>query len=432
MKKLGMLTVLFLILTCGIVCYSAEITPFTFFSALRSSALAAAQPQETPQSTPSTSSVSLSAETQTRGVWVATAYAIDYPSQPTTDADTLRNECSTLLDRIAASGANTVYFQVRPSCDALYPSSIFPWSRYLTGSCGTAPSDSFDPLAYWVEQAHARHLRLEAWVNPYRICAGANAQSDFDSLPDSSPAKQHPEWVVSCDGGYYFNPGIAEVRQLICDGVSEIVSKYAVDGIQFDDYFYPSTNFDDAATYQASGSDLPLADWRRDNVNQLVQAVNTALHQNAMQSVCRFGISPSGIWRNKGVNAFTGSNTHGFEHYTSSYADSLTWIKNGWIDYICPQIYWQIGDTAADFETLANWWSHQVSGTDVQLVLGLAVYKIGDSQYGEVWANDGCSEIGRQLDLAASIKGIDGCALFSCKNLRDNDTLFQTVQERWK
>lgn len=432
MKKLCMLTALFLILTCGIVCYSAEITPFTFFSALRSSALAAAQPQETPQSTPSTQSASLSAETQTRGVWVATAYAIDYPSQPTTDADTLRSECNALLDRIASSGANTVYFQVRPSCDALYNSSTFPWSRYLTGSCGTAPSDSFDPLAYWIEQAHARNLRLEAWVNPYRICAGANAQSDFDSLPNSSPAKQHPDWVVSCDGGYYFNPGIAEVRQLICDGVSEIVSKYAVDGIQFDDYFYPSTNFNDAATYQASGSDLPLADWRRDNVNQLVQAVNTAVHQNAMQSGCRFGISPSGIWRNKGINAFTGSDTHGFEHYTSSYADSLTWIKNGWIDYICPQIYWQIGDTAADFETLANWWSHQVSGTDVQLVLGLAAYKIGDSQYGDVWASDGCSEIGRQLDLAASIKDIDGCALFSCKNLCDNDTLFQTVQERWK
>lgn len=290
MKKLCMLTALFLILTCGIVCYSAEITPFTFFSALRSSALAAAHSQETPQSTPSTQSASLSAETQTRGVWVATAYAIDYPSQPTTDADTLRSECNTLLDRIASSGANTVYFQVRPSCDALYSSSIFPWSRYLTGSCGTAPSDSFDPLAYWVEQAHARNLRLEAWVNPYRICAGSNAQSDFDSLPDSSPAKQHPDWVVSCDGGYYFNPGIAEVRQLICDGVSEIVSKYAVDGIQFDDYFYPSTDFDDATTYQASGSDLPLADWRRDNVNQLVQAVNTTVHQNAMQSGCRFGI----------------------------------------------------------------------------------------------------------------------------------------------
>lgn len=143
----------------------------------------------------------------------------------------------------------------------------------MTGTCDTAPSDSFDPLAYWVEQAHARNLRLEAWVNPYRICAGANAQSDFDALPDASPAKQHPDWVVSCDGGYYFNPGIAEVRQLICDGVSEIVSKYAVDGIQFDDYFYPSTQFDDAAAYQASGSNLPLADWRRDNVNQLVQAV---------------------------------------------------------------------------------------------------------------------------------------------------------------
>lgn len=432
MKKLCMLTVLFLALTCGIVCYSAGVTPLTFFAALRSSALAAAAPQDAARASDSPSSVAPSMQTQTRGVWVATAYSIDYPAQPTTDADTLRAECRTALDRIAASGANTVYFQVRPSCDALYCSQLFPWSRYLTGTCGTAPSDSFDPLAYWVEQAHARNLRLEAWVNPYRICAGANAQSDFDALPDSSPAKQHPEWVVSCDGGYYFNPGIAEVRQLICDGVSEIVSKYAVDGIQFDDYFYPSTQFDDAAVYRASGSNLPLADWRRDNVNQLVQAVNTAVHQNAMQAGCRFGISPSGIWRNKGANAFTGSATHGFEHYSSSYADSVTWIKNGWIDYICPQIYWQIGDTAADFQTLANWWSHQVRGTDVQLVLGLAAYKIGDSQYGDVWANDGCGEIGRQLDLAAGIQDIDGCALFSYQNLRGNDTLFQTVQERWK
>ena len=186
MKKLCMLTVLFLALTCAIVCCSAGVTPLTFFAALRSSALAAAAPQDATRTSDSPSSAAPSMQTQTRGVWVATAYSIDYPAQPTTDADTLRAECRTALDRIAASGANTVYFQVRPSCDALYRSQLFPWSRYLTGTCGTAPSDSFDPLAYWVEQAHARNLRLEAWVNPYRICAGANAQSDFDALPPSS------------------------------------------------------------------------------------------------------------------------------------------------------------------------------------------------------------------------------------------------------
>ena len=168
MKKLCMLTVLFLALTCAIVCCSAGVTPLTFFAALRSSALAAAAPQDATRTSDSPSSAAPSMQTQTRGVWVATAYSIDYPAQPTTDADTLRAECRTALDRIAASGANTVYFQVRPSCDALYRSQLFPWSRYLTGTCGTAPSDSFDPLAYWVEQAHARNLRLEAWVNPYR------------------------------------------------------------------------------------------------------------------------------------------------------------------------------------------------------------------------------------------------------------------------
>lgn len=428
MKKLFTLTIVFVCLVCGMVCYSTGYTPPDFVHLLLSEPAEDTGGWDAPvvMETQPTSSVK-----ETRAVWVATAYSIDYPSAQTTDAAALQAECDTILDNIAACGGNTVYLQVRPSADAFYPSSLFPWSQYLTGSIGTAPEDGFDPLEYWVTQAHARNLRLEAWINPYRICAGDNAAADFASLPADSPAKQHPEWVVECEDSYYFNPGLPEVRQLICDGVTEIISNYAVDGIQFDDYFYPSTDFDDADTYAAANSELSLADWRRDNVNQLVQQVGQTVREKAVNTGCQFGISPSGIWRNKGVNAFGGSDTNGYEHYTSAYADSLTWIKNGWIDYICPQIYWHIGDSVSDFETLANWWARQVMNTDVELILGMAAYKIGDATYGSVWETDGCAEIGRQIELARSIDGIAGCALFSCRNITNTDGLRSTLVQHW-
>lgn len=439
MKKLFVLTALFVALVGGIVWYSGGSAALELPNLEKLAAQAKAEPeigsagtedtQETGQAATKTSL--LNSLTETRAVWVATAYAIDYPSEPTTDADTLKARCNEILDEAAANGCNTVYFQVRPAADALYQSELFPWSRYLTGTCGTAPGDDFDPLAYWAEQAHARGMKLEAWVNPYRICAGQNAKTDFDALPDTHPAKQHPDWVVQCDGGYYFDPGLAEVRQLICDGVEEIVSNYDVDGIQFDDYFYPSADFADEETFAASGTDRNLDDWRRDNVNQLVQAVSETVHKQAKNPICMFGISPSGIWRNKGVNAFGGSDTNGYEHYTSSYADSLTWIKNGWIDYICPQIYWEIGDTAADFDTLAHWWAQQVDGTDIKLILGLAAYKIGSTDYTDTWRTDGCAEISRQLSLAREIDGVDGCAVFSYRNLEQTDGLSDVLKAAW-
>lgn len=432
MKRLFQLTILFLLLTGGMICYSLGCSPLEVPGILLHADAADNAAELTPENTtelaPENTATPTNSTTEIRGIWVATAYSIDYPSQQTADADTLKSDCDAILDRVQAVGCNTVYLQVRPSSDALYPSKLFPWSRYLTGNCGTAPDQEFDPLAYWVEQAHAHNIRLEAWVNPYRICAGEYAKSDFASLPSASPAKQHPEWVVACDGSYYFNPALPEVRQLICDGVKEIVTNYDVDGIQFDDYFYPSTEFNDKDTYTASDTDLSIADWRRDNVNQLIRQVSETVHQNAKKSGCQFGISPSGIWRNKGVNSFGGSDTHGFEHYTSSYADSLTWIKNGWIDYICPQIYWEIGDTAADFETLANWWSRQTVNTEVTLLLGLASYKIGDSTYGTTWETDGCAEIDRQIKLLRSIDGIDGFSLFSYRDLTEHNDLCEVLK----
>ncbi len=367
----------------------------------------------------------------TASVWVATAYNIDYPSEPTAEVRALKAECKRTLKQAKKAGFSTIYLQVRPSCDAFYDSSLFPWSAYLTGTPGTAPSDGFDPLAYWVRQAHKRGLRLEAWINPYRICAGANAQSDFASLPDSSPAKQHPDWVVPYDGGYYFDPGNPDARQYITDGVTEIVKHYDVDGIQFDDYFYPGAEFDDDGTYAAYGSEFSSkADWRRDNVNHLVEDVYFTVHANAKNKNCVFGISPSGIWKN-GSGGTDGSDTAGFEHYSECYADSVTWIQNGWVDYICPQIYWEIGDSSADFETLARWWSDTVDGTGVDLRIGLAGYKSGSSDYTDTWKNEGRNQLHKQIDLCRDIENISDAALFSWRDIRDKHELYKLFRKEF-
>lgn len=208
-----------------------------------------------------------------RGVWVATVANIDYPSRQGLTADELKSEADTILDNIAAMGLNTVFFQVRPSADALYQSDIFPWSCYVSGTAGQAPDQDFDVLSYWVEAAHSRGLQLHAWLNPYRITR--SGQEELDALPETSPARQHPEWVVEYDGNYYFNPGLPAVQQLVVDGAAEIVRNYDVDGIHLDDYFYPGTDFNDAAAYERYGADFDdIDDWRRDNVNDLIATLD--------------------------------------------------------------------------------------------------------------------------------------------------------------
>ena len=292
------------------------------------------------------------ASDEMRGVWVSTVYNLDYPSQATTDPAALRAEADAILDNCVQWGLNAVFLQVRPSADSLYPSEVFPWSKYLTGTAGTAPADGFDPLAYWVEAAHARGLELHAWINPYRITRGGD--TEWDQLPSSHPAKMNPDWVVKySDGNYYFNPGLQQVRDLVTRGAVEIAQNYDVDGLHMDDYFYPGSDFADSATYQQYGGSFSnIGDWRRDNVNQLVAQLDTALHN--VRPDIQFGISPSGIWANKSTDS-RGSDTNGYEHYASSYADSLYWIDNGLVDYIIPQIYWEIGHKSADFATLADW-----------------------------------------------------------------------------
>lgn len=311
------------------------------------------------------------AEADFRAVWVSSVVNLDYPSSPTTDPAKLKAEVDGILDNCVSWGLNAVILQVRPSSDSLYPSAIYPWSKYLTGAQGRAPVNNFDPLAYWLEAAHARGLELHAWINPYRA---AMSETDFNSLADSHPAKTHPDWVKLYDGKYYFDPGIPAVRQMVADGVREIVDNYGVDGIHLDDYFYPAAAFPDDDTFAAynSGGFTNKLDWRRNNNDLLIQE----LHRIVKQSGKTFGVSPAGIWANQSSHPL-GSATAGSQTYSVACADTYKWVKEGWLDYICPQIYWYIGYTIADYEVLAYWWADVVRGTGVKLYIGMADYRTG-------------------------------------------------------
>lgn len=364
---------------------------------------------------PSAGATQQPAQDGMRGVWVSTVYNIDYPSAQGLTADQLRSEADTILDNIAQMGLNTVFLQVRPSADALYDSDIFPASRYVSGTVGQAPDGDFDVLAYWVEAAHARGLQLHAWLNPYRITK--DGQSEYDALPDDSPAKQHPEWTVVYEDNYYFNPGLPAVQELVVDGAAEIVQNYDVDGIHLDDYFYPGTDFADEATFARYGKDFDdIGDWRRNNVNELIAALDETLHE--IDPTLSFGVSPAGIWDNKANNP-KGSDTNGRSSYAEIYCDSVEWIKSGTVDYICPQLYWSIGYEIADFEVLVNWWQQIVATSDVALYIGIGAYRAAEAEPGDTWY--GTEELQRQLTLLDNSIDIQGEVFFSYNSLQSID-----------
>lgn len=368
-----------------------------------------------------------------RGVWVATVLNIDYPSKPTADAEVLKAEAVKILDNAAKTGFNAVFLQVRPASDAFYKSATYPWSKYLTGTQGLAPSGGFDPLEFWVSEAHKRGIELHAWLNPYRITKKLDGEKAYDlkSLAPTNPAVLHPDWVVKYnDGNLYFDPGIPEVRKLIIDSAMEIVSGYAVDGIHFDDYFYPGRDFNDKATFQKYGKGYAnIDDWRRDNVNTLVSTLSTAIRTSGKP--VRFGISPFGIWANKKTNPL-GSDTQGMESYYDHYADSRRWVKYGSIDYIAPQLYWNIGYSIADYGKLLEWWKDVVRGTSVDLYIGQAAYRAGNSSVSSPWY--GTAEIIRQMDANSKSPEVKGSIFYNYTTLEDNEALsaaIQAVYEQW-
>ena len=315
---------------------------------------------------------------------------------------------------------------MRPCADALYKSEIYPWSIYLTGQQGVAPNSGFDPLAYWVEGAHKRGLELHAWINPYRI---TKSLAEWDKLAASSPAKKHPEWTVLYKDNYYFNPALPEVRQLVIDGAVELAQNYAVDGVHLDDYFYPGTDFDDAKEYAAQGgSYADIGDWRRNNVNLLVQGLNDALHK--VRPEIQFGISPAGIWASNTLNPAGSATTSTYSSYYNMYADSRGWVKSGWLDYIAPQIYWEAGHKTADFTALLNWWSDVVSGTKVKLYIGLADYKTLEAKAADSPWYDG-AEITRQIKACSAKTQVAGTIHFRYGSISGSQALQRVLQQAY-
>ncbi|MBC8536877.1 N-acetylmuramoyl-L-alanine amidase [Feifania hominis] len=315
-----------------------------------------------------------------RGVWIASVYNIDFP-KPGTTTSQQKQQIIDILDTAQSAGLNAVFFQVRPTGDALYKSSLYPWSEVLTGTQGLAPKPLFDPLQVMIDEGKKRGIAIHAWINPYRLTKGSasNPKDSIWDLSSTHPVRQNPSIAVPyTDGKLYLNPGEPAAQNLVVEGVRELVKNYDIAGVVFDDYFYPSgtDKFDDTAAYKKYGGGLSLADWRRKNTTDLVRKTYEAV--KAIDSSCLFGVSPSGIWQNS-KNSELGSATNGFESYSQIYADTRGWVKEGILDYIAPQIYWPIGYSAADYQVLVDWWSDVCDGTDVKLMISHAAYKVGDS-----------------------------------------------------
>ncbi|WP_370028465.1 glycoside hydrolase family 10 protein [Planotetraspora sp. GP83] len=349
---------------------------------------------------------------QLRGVWIATVHNLDWPSRAGLSATQQQAQYVKLLDNAVKRRFNAVFVQVRPASDALYRSSLEPWSEVLTGTAGRDPG--WDPLPFLVDEAHKRGLEFHAWFNPFR----AGFTTDLSRLPASHPARIHPDWVVKHEGGLYYNPGLPQVRDWVTRVVTDVVRRYDVDGVHFDDYFYPypgqGTRFADQAAFKKYGKGAKLADWRRDNVNKLVAQVWAAVH--AAKPYVKFGISPFGIWRNKAEDP-AGSNTKGMSAYDQIYADAKAWIKARSVDYLIPQLYWPRGFAAADYDALVPWWANAVKGSGVDLYIGQALYRVG-SRDTAAWTR--AVEMPSHLIVNQKYPEVSGDVYFSASQLGQN------------
>ena len=313
------------------------------------------------------------AEPEFRGAWVATVYNLDWPSGPGLPAATQKAQLRTLLDRAAELKLNAILLQVRPASDALYASTKEPWSEFLSGKAGVSPG--YDPLEFAVAEAHARGLELHAWVNPFRAAISASAK-----LPANHIATEYPEWVRRFGKQLWIDPGEPAARDYVISVITDIVRRYAVDGIHLDDYFYPyplkpgQATFPDDSSWNRYGakSGLSRADWRRENIDDFVRSMYRAV--KAARSKARVGISPFGIWR-PGVPATTKA---GLDAYGQLFADSRKWVAQGWVDYLAPQLYWSIRPAEQSFPVLLDWWRAQSHG--IPIWPGLATERIGSKR----------------------------------------------------
>ncbi len=344
-----------------------------------------------------------------RAAWVATVTNIDWPSTTTLTPAQQRTEIINILNSHKNSGMNAIIFQIRPSCDAFYISNIEPWSQWLTGTQGTAPNPIYDPLSFAIDEAHKRGMELHAWFNPYR-----SVVSSSSSVSNSHISKTHPEWHMQFGTPYkMLDPGIPAARNYVISVILDVVKRYDIDAVHFDDYFYPyeGITVQDSMSWRLYGGGFSnKADWRRANVNTLITMLRDSIKY--YKPYVKFGISPFGIWKNSSSDPL-GSNTSGLESFSAIYADSRRWVQLGWIDYITPQIYWNIGYSVADYAVLVPWWSS--NSFQRHFYVGQAAYRIGNSG---AWSN--YSEMPNQIRLNRTYSQVKGSIYFSSKSITNN------------
>lgn len=381
-----------------------------------------------------------------RGVWLATVSRLDWPPMTSVNASspairiTQQQEALTgKLDKLKSLGINTVFFQVKPDGTALWPSKILPWSDMLTGKIGEDPG--YDPLQFMLDEAHKRGMKVHAWFNPYRVSVNTKPSTvtELNRTLSQNPASVfvlHRDWIRTAGDRFVLDPGIPEARSWITSIVAEVVARYPIDGVQFDDYFYAESSgsmLNDSETFKKQGQGFgSKADWRRHNTQLLIEQVSRTIKQ--LKPEVEFGVSPAGVWRNRSHDA-AGSDTRGAAAYDEAYADTRLWVQQGLLDYIAPQIYWPFARDAARYDVLAKWWADVVKPTNTRLYIGVALYKVGEPSKNEPdWTiNGGVPELKKQLDLNESLPQINGTILFRENYLNQPQTqeAVNYLRNRW-
>ena len=352
-----------------------------------------------------------------RAVWIATVANIDWPSQRNLTTKAQRDEMRSMLDGLAKNNINAIVMQIRPTADAFYPSALEPWSNWLTGKQGVRPNPFYDPLQFIIEEAHKRCIDVHVWLNPYRVTNSEN----LNILNKNHLYFKNKELFLKYGDKYYFNPGLDETREFLNPVVEDVVERYDIDAIHFDDYFYPyrvaGEEFPDEATFRANPRGFApnqKDDWRRNNVNMVISELQKTI--KSIKPWVEFGISPFGVWRNDNVDPRGSATKAGVQNYDDLYADILKWLKEGTIDYVAPQLYWEIGKKVADYSVLAKWWSNNSFGKN--LYIGLYASQLGSTDANPAWRKG--NELCRQLALNKNYPQIDGAVYFSAKPFLKN------------
>ena len=356
-------------------------------------------------------SVQAQQQKEFRAVWVATVSNTDWPSKKGLPAEEQKKEFIRLLDFHKKNGMNAIIMQIRPAADAFYPSPFEPWSEWLTGEQGKAPSPWYDPLAFMIEETHKRGMEFHAWCNPYR----ANFNVSTSSIAASHITRKRPDLFLTYGGKKYFDPGNKEAQAFVVNVVRDIVSRYYVDAIQFDDYFYPyripEKEFPDDASYARHGKGMTRDAWRRSNVDSVIYQLFATIRET--KPGVKFGISPFGVWRNNDKDPRGSETRAGQTNYDDLYADILLWLQKGWIDYVAPQLYWEFEHKTAPFATLIDWWSRNTYGK--HCYIGLGVYRAGSNK---AWKDT--TQLPRQIERIRQTSNVHGMIFFSSKSFEKN------------